>query len=224
MLNAAMSVDGKIASRVGDCEFSDDEDWKRVHKLRASVDAIMVGRRTIETDDSKLTIKSFPDFKIPISKFPTRVVVDGLAKTPATARIFTVELEHYPSILATTTNAPKEKLDEIRALGVKVLVCGKGPRVDLVHLMRDLRTMNIRTLLLEGGGTLNFSMLENDLIDEVSLSVAPVLVGGLSATSLIGGKGFDKIKHSCQLELIEFEKLGKNLFVRYLVRRNGEKT
>lgn len=217
-----MSVDGKIASWTGDCEFSDDLDWKRVHKLRANVDAIMVGRGTIEADDSKLTIKSFPDFPITVSKYPSRIVVDSHAKTPPSARVFTVEPDKYPTLLAVTTSAPKEKLQEIQSLGVSIIECGAGPEVDLVHLMSTLRSRGINYLLLEGGGTLNFSMLENNLIDEVSLSISPVLVGGASSVSLMGGKGYGRINEACQLELIQYEKQGKNLFVRYLVRRAGK--
>ena len=218
ILNAAMSVDARISSRIGDCEFSDESDWKRVHQLRARVDAIMVGRGTIEADDSKLTIKSFSNLEIPITKYPTRVVVDSLAKTSPSSRVFTVEHEKYPTILAVTQRSPRERLNQIKSIGVTVIECGAGPHVDLIHLMRELRNRNIKLLLLEGGGTLNFSMVQNKLIDEISLSIKPVLVGGTSSVSLIGGEGFEKIKDACQLELISAEKLGQNLLVRYIVR------
>ncbi|MHC1591854.1 MAG: RibD family protein, partial [Candidatus Helarchaeales archaeon] len=88
---------------------------------------------------------------------------------------------------------------------------------DLVQLMRMLRREGIQTLLLEGGGTLNYSMIKNDLVDEVSLSIAPLLLGGEQATSLISGEGFGTIKESCHLELISHEKLGNNLFIKYRV-------
>ncbi|MHC1591218.1 MAG: dihydrofolate reductase family protein, partial [Candidatus Helarchaeales archaeon] len=140
-----MSVDGKIASRTGDCEFSDEEDWKRVHELRASVDAIMVGRNTIEKDDSKLTIKQFPDHPISIKKYPSRIVVDSLATIPLTARVFTVQPEKYPTIIAVTSRAPADKILQIEQLGAKVLTCGNGQKVDLVQLMRMLRREGIQT-------------------------------------------------------------------------------
>ena len=212
ILNCAMSVDGKIASVMGDCEFSDDPDWKRVHLLRASVDSILVGMNTILADDSKLTIKFYDT-----QKFPIRLTVDSKLRISPNARIITVEPEKYKTIIGTTSLASEEKIKVLTDLGVKVLVCGQGPNVNLVDFLTKLKGRKIHSLLLEGGGTLNFEMLKLKLVDEIRLSVAPVIIGGKEAVPFVGGQGFEKISDSVTLQLISHEKLGKNLLIKYKV-------
>ncbi|NHI91857.1 MAG: 2,5-diamino-6-(ribosylamino)-4(3H)-pyrimidinone 5'-phosphate reductase [Candidatus Lokiarchaeota archaeon] len=207
-----MSADGKIASIVGDCEFSDDPDWKRVHLLRASVDSILVGINTISADDSKLTIKFYEP-----KKFPARLVVDSKLRISWDARIITVEPDKYSTIIGTTSLAPKEKIKLLNDLGIEVLICGSGPKVNLIEFLKKLKEKNIHSLLLEGGGTLNFEMLKLKLVDEVRVSIAPVIIGGKEAIPFVGGKGFKKIKDSVMLELISHEKLGNNLLIQYKV-------
>jgi len=212
ILNCAMSLDGKIASITGDCEFSDDPDWKRVHLLRASVDSILVGMNTILADDSKLTIK----YHEPI-KYPTRLVVDSKLRIPLDARIITYEPEKYKTIIGTTSLAPEEKIKTLNDKGIETLICGEGPRVNLSDFLAKLKTKNIHSMLLEGGGTLNFEMLRSKLVDEVRISISPVLLGGKEAKHFVEGEGFEKIKGAVKLELISHELLGKNLLVQYKV-------
>lgn len=212
ILNCAMSIDGKIASVIGDCEFSDDYDWRRVHLLRASVDSILVGMNTILADDSKLTIKFFEP-----EKFPIRLTVDSKLKISPDARIITVEPEKYKTIIGTTSQADKQKMKALSNLGVEVLICGDGPKVDLVKFLYKLKAKNIHSLMLEGGGTLNFEMLKARLVDEIRISVSPVILGGEKAVSFVNGQGFQKIRDAVKLELISHKKLGKNLLIKYKV-------
>ena len=212
ILNCAMSIDGKIASIVGDCKFSDEPDWKRVHLLRASVDSILVGMNTIIADDSKLTIKYHEP-----KKYPTRLVVDSKLRIPLDARIITFEPEKYKTMIGTTTLAPEEKIKKLHDKGIETIICGSGPRVDLSAFLSKLKKKNIHSMLLEGGGTLNFEMLRNKLVDEVRISISPVLLGGKDAKHFVGGAGFEKIKDAVTLELHSHEKLGKNLLVQYKV-------
>ena len=212
VLNCAMSLDGKIASKIGDCEFSDELDWKRVHLLRASVDSILVGMNTIMADDSKLTIKYFDPIK-----YPVRLTVDSTLKIPMDARIITIESEKYKTIIGTTSLAPKEKVKRLREMGIEIFVCGSGPKVDMRDFLQKLKEKEIHSLLLEGGGTLNFEMLRLKLVDEIRISISPVIVGGKNAIPFVGGTGFEKIKNAVKLELISHEEVGRNLFVRYKV-------
>ena len=212
IFNCAMSVDGKIASIIGDCEFSDDPDWKRVHFLRASVDSILVGINTILADDSKLTIK----YHEPI-KYPTRLVVDSQLRIPLDARIITFEPDKYKTIIGSTSLASKKKINTLKDKGIETIMCGSGPKVDLIKFLLELKKKNIHSMLLEGGGTLSFEMLRNKLVDEVRISISPVLLGGKEAKHVVSGMGFEKIKDAVKLELLSHEKLGKNLLVQYKV-------
>ena len=210
ILNAAMSLDGKISTINGDGEFSDDIDWKRVHKLRADVDGIMVGIGTILKDDPKLRVKYFEGN-------PARIIVDSTCRIPLNAKCIKFESERYPTIIGTTSKAPKDKIEALKKLGVKVHICGSGPRVDLHDFLGQLRKNGIKKIMLEGGGTLNFSMFKENLVDEVRISMAPVIIGGKSAVSLVEGNGFPRVTESVDLNLIKMEQLGKNILLSYRV-------
>ncbi|MHA1298575.1 MAG: 2,5-diamino-6-(ribosylamino)-4(3H)-pyrimidinone 5'-phosphate reductase [Candidatus Helarchaeota archaeon] len=213
ILNAAMSLDGKISTINGDGEFSDEVDWKRVHKLRADVDGIMVGIGTILKDDPKLRVKFYEGS-------PARIIVDSKLRIPLNAKAITFESQKYPRIIGTTKQAPKEKIDALKKLGVKIFVCGSGPLVDLVDFMKKLRNNGIQTIMLEGGGTLNFSMFKQNLIDEVRISMAPVIIGGEHAVSLVEGNGFSKVAESVDLKLKKMQQLGKNILLIYKVNNH----
>ena len=211
VLSAAMSVDGKIATRGGDSAYSDEEDWKRVHKLRSEVDAIMVGIHTILVDDSKLTSKE--------GKSPIRVVVDSDARTPPNARVITVRPE-VETIIAVTSIAPSERISNLQKKGVKILVCGDGELVDLEILMEKLFDRGVKKLMLEGGGNVNWGMISKGLVDEIRIAIAPVIVGGIEAVTLVEGLGFTRVSEGVNLELVNTEKVGKNLVLTYKILRN----
>jgi 2,5-diamino-6-(ribosylamino)-4(3H)-pyrimidinone 5'-phosphate reductase len=214
ILSAAISVDGKIATRGEDSAYSDEEDWKRVHKLRSEVDAIMVGIHTILVDDSKLTSKE--------GKSPIRVVVDSDARTPPNARVITVRPE-VETIIAVTSIAPPERISNLQKKGAKILVCGEGELVDLKILMEKLYDRGVKKLMLEGGGNLNWGMISKGLIDEIRIAIAPVIVGGIEAITLVEGEGFTKVAEGVNLELIKTEKVGKNLVLTYKTLRDTKR-
>ncbi|MBS7250581.1 MAG: 2,5-diamino-6-(ribosylamino)-4(3H)-pyrimidinone 5'-phosphate reductase [Candidatus Freyarchaeota archaeon] len=203
-----MSLDGKIATREGDSAFSDEEDWKRVHKLRSQVDAIMVGINTILLDDSKLTSKE--------GRSPIRVVVDSKARTPPNARVITVRPE-VETIIAVTSRASPENIAHLQRKGAKIIVCGDGEKVDLEILMEKLYERGIRNLLLEGGGNLNWGMLSKGLVDEIRIAIAPVIVGGKKATTLVEGEGYAKVSEGVKLEQVKCEQVGKCMVLTYKV-------
>jgi 2,5-diamino-6-(ribosylamino)-4(3H)-pyrimidinone 5'-phosphate reductase len=209
-----MSVDGKIATRGGDSAYSDEEDWKRVHKLRSEVDAIMVGINTILLDDSKLTSKQ--------GKSPIRVVVDSKARTPTNARVITVRPE-IETIIAVTSKATSERISNLQKRGAKILICGDGEHVDLENLMEKLFDLGVKKLMLEGGGNLNWGMLSRGLVDEIRIAISPVIVGGIEAVTLVEGKGFTRVSEGVNLELVNTEKVGKCLVLTYKVLQNAER-
>src|SRR6266852_4150415 len=163
ILNAAMSLDGKIATYTGDSRMSSPADLRRVHRLRASVDGIMVGMRTLLRDNPQLTVKFAKDRR------PNRIIVDSKAQTPLTSYVVRTARE-TPTIVAVTSRAPKNRIEILERRGVKVFVCGEGRLVSVKILLQILRKLEVRKILLEGGGALNWSMLSSGLVDEVSRS------------------------------------------------------
>ncbi|MFX1254985.1 MAG: 2,5-diamino-6-(ribosylamino)-4(3H)-pyrimidinone 5'-phosphate reductase [Promethearchaeota archaeon] len=216
ILNAAMTLCGRIASKTGDSRLSSEEDWVRVHTLRAKVDGIMVGRNTLVKDDSKLTIKQ--ELVGGNLRNPHRVVVDSLARTPLSARVL-YDTDNTPTTIAITSRAPPKKIELLTKAGAKVKICGDGPKVDLNCLMAHLKKAeNINTLLLEGGGTLNWAMLKAQLIDEIMVAIAPVVAGGGGSISLFEGEGFEKLDSSPLLKLKKYQTIGDCFLLSYQVQ------
>jgi 2,5-diamino-6-(ribosylamino)-4(3H)-pyrimidinone 5'-phosphate reductase len=143
------------------------------------------------------------------------VVVDSRARTPLNARVLNREA---PTVIAVSHAAPEERVKALREKGAEVVVCGES-RVDLRCLMQELYKRGIRSVLLEGGGTLNFGMLREGLVDEVSVAIAPVLVGGKEAVSLVDGEGFATIAEGVHLKLKKYYPLGKDFILEYEVLR-----
>src|SRR5229473_6753282 len=210
ILNAAMSLDGKIATYTGDSRMSSPADLRRVHRLRASVDGIMVGMRTLLRDNPKLTVRSAKDRR------PYRIIVDSNAQTPLTSYVVRTARE-IPTIVAVTSRAPKNRIEILERRGVKVFVCGEGPLVSVKILLQTLSKLGLRKILVEGGGALNWSMLSSGLVDEVSVAITPRILGGEKGVSLVEGKGTPLVKDGVKLKLLNAAKYGPDLVVRYKV-------
>ncbi|WP_042704279.1 2,5-diamino-6-(ribosylamino)-4(3H)-pyrimidinone 5'-phosphate reductase [Methanobrevibacter arboriphilus] len=214
ILNAAMTLDGKIATKTGSSEISGLEDLKRVHELRKEVDGIMVGINTVLIDDPRLTVHKITSEK---SDNPIRVVVDNKARTPIESRILN---DDALTIIAVSNKVETDNIvfERSKALGEKAdIFYSKDSSVNLKELMNYLYSKKIKTLMLEGGSTLNFSMLREDLIDEIRVCVAPMVVGGKYAKTLFDGDGFDFMKEAINLELKNSYQLGKDLVLEYKV-------
>jgi 2,5-diamino-6-(ribosylamino)-4(3H)-pyrimidinone 5'-phosphate reductase len=209
ILNAAMTLDGKIATKRGSSEISGKEDLLRVHRLRMDCEAIMVGINTVLVDDPRLTVHKF---SADPTVNPVRVVVDSLARTPISSRILS---EDAPTIIAVSKKAPPERLNKL-GQHAKIMICG-DEHVDLECLMGNLKSQGIGTLMLEGGSTLNFSMLSLGLVDEVRVCVAPMIVGGSEAKTLVDGEGMDYMSQAVKLKLINSYPLGDDLILEYEV-------
>jgi 2,5-diamino-6-(ribosylamino)-4(3H)-pyrimidinone 5'-phosphate reductase len=211
ILNAAMSLDGKIATFTGDSRMSSPADLRRVHRLRAKVDAIMVGLGTLLVDDPKLTVKFAK------GRQPCRIIVDSNARTPPSSYVVRTARD-IPTIIAVTSRAPEKRVKKLQDNGVSVLVCGKGPFVSPKMLLARLKKLGIRRVLLEGGGTLNWSMLRNGVVDEVSVAITPRILGGVDAVSLVEGRGASLVSNGVRLKLLSNRKYGQDLVVRYKLR------
>jgi 2,5-diamino-6-(ribosylamino)-4(3H)-pyrimidinone 5'-phosphate reductase len=194
-----MTVDGKIATAGGDSKISSKEDLVRVHKLRASVDAIVVGISTILADDPLLTVR----------------LVRG--RIPIDSQIMRTAFK-IKTIVAVTDQAPGEKIRKLEEMGAQVLVVSEGKRgmsaavphgVNLKELFRSLEKIGLNRILVEGGGELNWSILRLGLVDELVVTVAPKIAGGRLATTLVEGDGFDEIMQGIRLHLKRVEQKKK---------------
>lgn len=216
ILNAAMTLDGKIATETGSSNISGKEDLIRVHELRKEVDAIMVGINTVIADDPRLTVHKIESKK---EDNPIRVVVDGKGRIPIESRITNNDA---PTIIAVSDDYKSDltasnKYQILKNNGVDFFFAGEN-QVDLAKLMNYLYEKGVKTLMLEGGSTLNFSMIKDGLIDEIRICVAPMVVGGANAISLFGGDGFMTMDESVKLELVDSFSCGKDLVLKYKVK------
>ena len=216
ILNAAMTLDGKIATETGSSNISGKEDLIRVHELRKEVDAIMVGINTVIADDPRLTVHKIESKK---EDNPIRVVVDGKGRIPIESRITN---DDAPTIIAVSDDyksdlTTSDKYQVLKNKGVDFFFAGEK-QVDLIKLMDYLYEKGVKTLMLEGGSTLNFSMIKDGLIDEIRICVAPMVVGGVNAISLFGGDGFMTMDESVKLELVDSFSCGKDLVLKYKVK------
>ncbi|MDQ4050500.1 MAG: 2,5-diamino-6-(ribosylamino)-4(3H)-pyrimidinone 5'-phosphate reductase [Thermoproteota archaeon] len=217
IINSAMTVDGKIATSSGDSKISSRQDLVRVHKLRASVDAIVVGISTILADDPRLTVRLVK------GKNPARVIVDSRARIPIDSQIMRTASK-VRTIVAVTDKAPEEKMTKLRDIGADVIVISEGRKgrsaavphgVNLKLLFRKLEKMGLEKILVEGGGELNWSLLHLWLVDELIITVAPKIAGGRLATTLVEGDGFDEMAQSIRLQLKKIDRKKSGELVLY---------
>ena len=215
ILNAAMTLDGKIVTASNSSNISGEEDLKRVHELRKNVDGIMVGIGTVLADDPRLTVHKVdanPEDN------PVRVVVDSKCRTPIAARVTNKDAN---TIIAMANEfkydfVVSDRYDVFKKRGVDFFFSG-DVKVDLSALMDYLYSTGVKTLMLEGGATLNFAMIKEGLIDEIRLCVAPKVVGGVNAKTLFDGEGFDTMDEGVNLKLVDSFSLGKDLILTYNV-------
>ena len=215
ILSAAMTLDGKIATETGSSNISGKKDLERVHELRRECDAIMVGIGTVLADDPRLTVHKI-DAKPEDN--PLRVVVDSRCRTPIAARITNKDAK---TVIAGANEYKydflvSDRYDTFKKRGVNFFWSGDR-QVDLVALMNYLHEEGIEKLMLEGGATLNFSMIKAGLIDEIRLCVAPMVAGGANAKTLFDGEGYPLMDLAARLELVDSYSLDKDLILTYKV-------
>lgn len=195
ILNAAMSIDGKISTRRNDSSFSSRKDWIRVHKLRSSVDGIVVGISTVLEDNPMLSVRYYSKG----TKDPVRIIVDSNARIPLNSRIIRSS-KNIQTIVATTPNASTRKIKELKKAGVQVLVSGKR-KVNIKNLFQQLENLGLKRILVEGGGEINWSVLKIGLANELIVTISPVVVGGRDAKTLVEGEGTANITNGIKMRL-----------------------
>jgi len=195
ILNAAMSVDGKISTKNNDSSISSKMDLIRVHKLRSSVDGIMVGISTVLMDNPILSVR----FPTRSTKNPTRIIIDSNARIPLDSNIIRSS-KKIQTIIATTQHASPRKIKQLQNKGGQVIVTGNR-KVNIKKLFQILEKMSFKKILVEGGGEINWSVLKLGIINELIVTISPVVVGGRDAKTLVEGVGFENIANGIKLKL-----------------------
>lgn len=214
--NAAISADGKLSSRERtQIEISGEADFERVDRIRAESDAVMVGVGTVLADDPSLTIDSqaLQDRRVqrgdPAN--PARVIADSRIRTPPDSTVLDDQAETY---LLVSEAAPSDFVAQMEDAGATVISAGQN-RVDLSAAFDELEANGIEQLLVEGGGEIFYSLFESERIDELSLYVGSMIIGGREAPTLADGEGF--VEGFPALSLQAVERLDDGVVLEYTV-------
>lgn len=219
-INSAMSADGKIATKEHkQMRISGANDFARVDRLRAISDAIMVGVGTVLSDDPSLTVKSSDLRKERIRRGqdenPVRIVVDSKARTSPNASIFE-KGEGRKIVVVSKSASPKSV--EILSQKADIIVAGESC-VDIHEMCSKLYTYGIRKLMVEGGATLNFSLIEAGVVDEIFQYVGNKIIGGFQAPTFSDGAGFCEYNIK-QLRLKAFQKIDDGILIKWSVQND----
>ena len=214
ILKSGMSLDGKIATYSGESKWiTSKESREDSQNLRNRLNSIMVGVNTVIADDPELTCR------VNNEKNLIRIVVDTNLRIPLDSKV--VNNNDKLTIVATTLNSNENKKQTLRDLGVKVIeVSEKNNKVNLKELVNKLGQEGIDSILIEGGGTLNFSALEENIVDKVIFYIAPKILGGENSKSCIAGIGFSELDNAVNLKDISYRKIGEDLVVEGYIRHS----
>ena len=206
-LSAAITLDGKIGQKNKQIVLSSKADKIRVHKLRSKSDAILVGKNTVEQDDPLLTVRYAK------GKNPIRIILNSHGTIKNDSRIIKT-CKRVSTIIVVSELVSKSNLNRLQKLPIDVIVCGKN-QVNLTKLLSILSKKGIKTILLEGGGTLNRSFLKKNLIDEMIIALTPYVLGSKNTVSLFEGLSFPSLKIKFPLKLKNVQKNGNEIILNY---------
>jgi diaminohydroxyphosphoribosylaminopyrimidine deaminase/5-amino-6-(5-phosphoribosylamino)uracil reductase len=215
ILKGAMTLDGKIATSTGESRWITGEPARQdAHRLRSQVDAVMVGAGTVLADDPELSARGKKSTtRERVGRQPVRVVLDSHLRIPLHSKILQWVGEQ-PTILCTTRQASPQKIKLLRERGVQIRVFpAQAGMVSLKACLSRLGKEGLTSLLLEGGSTVNASALQQGLVNQVKLYMAPTLLGGQDAKGLLGGRSPKNLDRAWPLTNCEFKKLGNDWVV-----------
>jgi diaminohydroxyphosphoribosylaminopyrimidine deaminase/5-amino-6-(5-phosphoribosylamino)uracil reductase len=210
VLKMASSLDGKAAARDGSSRWISGEEARGdVQRLRAWADAVVVGSGTALADDPALTVRAAAYAS---ARPPLRVVVDASGRVPGDRRVFDGAA---PSLVATTEHVPAARRHEWLDAGADVATLdgSGGGGVSLPALVEELGKRDVQGVLLEGGPTLAWTAVRDDVVDQLVLYLAPMLVGGRDAAGWLAGDGFAPIGRARRVEVVSVEHVGPDLKV-----------
>lgn len=206
-LCTAMSIDGKLSNyKREQIEIATNDDKKLLYDHRIIADAVMVGGNTLIQDDPSLTLrtKERQRKRIKLGKPPDPIKV-GIISNADNLKIKGdfFNKGKTQKIIFATTQTSKRKIEEIKKKA-KVFILGKE-KVNLKKAMEILYKLGVKKLMVEGGGELIFSLLKDNLVDEINLKIGNLIIGGRNSVTFVGGKGFDKLN----VKKVKFVKLLK---------------
>ena len=204
-LKLAVTLDGKIATRTGESRWITGEAARaRVHELRHSSDAIMVGGRTARADDPLLTDRSGKTRRRPL----VRVVIEQFVQLSPESQLVQTS-DTAPVIIFACNESDAGTLDALQSRGVEVI--SQGSALDLHSTLDELGRRSIQSVLVEGGASLAGLLLEAGLVNKVTFFVAPMIMGGQDSASAVGGAGAEMIAEAIQLEKVEVHRHGDDV-------------
>ncbi len=218
LVNVAMTADGKITTANRAVEsFSSRRDREHMLELRATVDAVMSGARTVDLNPIHLGPggEKYRRLRLRrgLAEYNLRIIVSGRATVSPNAEVF--RRKFSPVIILTTRRAAGARLKKLRAVGAEVKVCG-DTEVDFhraLHWLHDER--GVKRVLCEGGGEVNDALFRAGLVDELHLTVSPLVFGGRRAPTLSDGLGASNLCEAVQLKLHSARRLGEEMFLIY---------
>jgi len=217
LMMSEITADGKLTLKKGASskilmKYMAHETELLLHETRAAYDAIMVGANTIRIDNSFLTVRYVS------GKSPLRVIPCSMADLPPDANVLKNDA---PTVIAVCEAAPEDRVEAIKKTGTRVVVAGRT-HVELPLLMKILKEkFGVNRLMIEGGPTLNWHMLHDQLVDEIRLIHLPFIVGGSDTPSLVGGMHIDTEDQMIRLNLKKFYMCGSNLVSEFDVLYHG---
>lgn len=208
----AMSLDGKIATRTGDSRWiSTQETRDYVHRIRRTMDAIMVGANTVIIDNPKLTARGSTDKGARSRSQPLRVIVDGKGRVPLDAQIFK---EPGNNLIITSNLIDLHKKRELEKVGAEVLEFESDDgNIDMVKVLESLGKRQITSILVEGGSVLFGSLFDANMVDKVLVCIAPIIIGGEKAVHAVGGNGVASIAEALHLHNVCMSTLGEDILL-----------
>ena len=212
VMKYAMTLDGKIACATGDSKWVTGEIARtQVHRMRGRYRGIMVGIGTVLADDPMLNCR------VEGGVDPVRIICDSNLHIPTESQIVKTASD-IETIVACSQEAleserKQEKIRRLKEAGIQIIGTEGAHGVNLVELMKKLGGQNIDSILLEGGGTLNASALEDGIVNKVYAYIAGKLIGGMDARSPVEGMGIDRMADAITLHNVEIEKLGDDFCI-----------
>ncbi|MCM8780019.1 MAG: bifunctional diaminohydroxyphosphoribosylaminopyrimidine deaminase/5-amino-6-(5-phosphoribosylamino)uracil reductase RibD [Candidatus Omnitrophica bacterium] len=214
-VKAAQSLDGKIATVVGDSKWvTSDASRNYANRMRRHFDAIMVGVNTIIRDDPELSCR----LPKPLKKQPVKIIVDSHLSTPHNAKIFQGSGK---VIIATLKSQKGQETDNRTILGEKSTILEvkeRNGQVNLYDLMKKLAKLEIANILVEGGGSLIGSLFDECLVDKVLFFIAPKIIGGKEAIGSVEGRGARELVKAPYINDISFKKIDSDFLIEGYVR------
>ncbi len=229
-VKAAMTLDGKIATASGESRWITSQRARAwAMRLRAGMDAVLVGVNTVIADNPRLTVRRGHRSGLPGRAEPgadtreraiRRIVVDSMARTPPGSLVIQDGHAARWTTVVVTEAAPAERVEPLaaRARILRAPADGAG-RVDRAWLLRFLGEEGVTSLLIEGGGEVNASFLEAGLVHRVAFLYAPLVLGGRDSRKGVAGKGAERREEMIGLDEVEWRVLGPDILLTARVRR-----